>query len=280
MKKILFAVVSLLCLMPVCAQPLTAGDSVKLAPDSLSAVLQADFPMLKKQTNEVTKSEGDSAYLRNDYADAIEIYETLLKKGEAAELYYNLGNAYYKKDDIAKAILNYERALLLQPGNVDIRANLEIARAKTVDKVNSIPEIFFISWLHSLINTQNTNSWAKWAVVWYLLFLVSLACFFFSRKVMWKKIGFSSAVFFCLVCVSCNLFAKQQKNKLTERNYAIVMDPSITVRSTPSESGTSLFVLHEGRKIEIKDNTMQEWKEIRLEDGKVGWVPSKAIEII
>ena len=46
-------------------------------------------------------------------------------------IYYNLGNSYYKADDIARAILNYERALLLEPGNADIRANLEIARSKT-----------------------------------------------------------------------------------------------------------------------------------------------------
>ncbi len=63
-----------------------------------------------------------------------------------------------------------------------------------------------------------------------------------------------------------------------ERNEAIVLAPSVTVRSTPSESGTSLFILHEGRKVEIKDNSMREWKEIRLEDGKVGWVPASAIE--
>ena len=30
----------------------------------------------------------------------------------------------------------------------------------------------------------------------------------------------------------------------------------------------------------IKDNTMKEWKEIRLEDGNVGWVPTNVIEII
>ena len=33
-------------------------------------------------------------------------------------------------------------ALLLQPGNADIRANLEIARSKTIDKVVSVPDIF------------------------------------------------------------------------------------------------------------------------------------------
>ena len=35
-----------------------------------------------------------------------------------------------------------------------------------------------------------------------------------------------------------------------------------------------------GHKVEIKDDTMREWKEIRLEDGKVGWLPASAIENI
>ena len=103
---------------------------------------------------DVTKAEGDSAYMRNDYISAIQIYEALLGKGEAADVYYNLGNSYYKAGDIAKAILNYERALLLQPGNSDIRANLEIARSKTIDKVEAVPEIFFVSWINSLVNSR------------------------------------------------------------------------------------------------------------------------------
>ena len=41
-----------------------------------------------------------------------------------------------------------------------------------------------------------------------------------------------------------------------------------------------LFVIHEGHKVEIKDNSMHEWKEIELEDGKVGWIPASSIEII
>ncbi len=51
-----------------------------------------------------------------------------------------------------------------------------------------------------------------------------------------------------IVTVCSNLFASQQKEHLVNRNEAIVMNPSVTVRSTPSESGTSLFILHEGRK--------------------------------
>ena len=107
--------------------------------------------------------------MKNDYASAIQIYEALLKEGEAAEVYYNLGNSYYKAGDIAKAILNYERALLIQPGNADIRANLEIARAKTIDKVIPVPEVFFVSWTKSLINCLSVDAWAK----------VGVVCFFF-----------------------------------------------------------------------------------------------------
>lgn len=97
---------------------------------------------------------------------------------------------------------------------------------------------------------------------------------------MLKKIGFISGIILLIVTICSNLFASQQKEHLVNRNEAIVMNPSVTVRSTPSESGTSLFILHEGRKVNVKDNSMKEWKEIRLEDGKVGWVPASAIEVI
>ncbi len=95
---------------------------------------------------------------------------------------------------------------------------------------------------------------------------------------MGKKVGFIAGIVFLALVILSNVFAAQQKGELMECNEAIVLAPSVTVRSTPSESGTSLFILHEGRKVEIKDNSMREWKEIRLEDGKVGWVPASAIE--
>lgn len=231
-------------------------------------------------SNNITKTVGDSAYMREDYISAIQIYETLLQEGEAAELYYNLGNSYYKSDELAKAILNYERALLLQPGNMDIRTNLEIARSKTVDKVIPTHEIFFVSWFKSLINILSVDAWARISIICFLLFLVSLALFFFSKVIIWKKTGFITGILFLLFVVFTNIFATQQKKRLLNRDNAIILTPSVTVRSTPSESGTSLFLLHEGKKVKIKDSSMREWKEILLEDGKVGWIPASSIEII
>lgn len=275
MKKTLLFTLCLVMMIKSFAQD--SADTLQV--DSISAGLDAEFSAAKQQSN-VTKAEGDSAYMRNDYASAIQIYENLLKKGEAAEVYYNLGNSYYKADEIAKAILNYERALLLKPGNADIRANLEIARSKTIDKVVPTPEIFFVAWTKSLINSLSIDAWAKLGIVFFILLLVSLSLFFFSKQVLWKKAGFIAGIVFLVFVVLSNIFASQQMSQLRNRSAAIVLSPSVTVRSTPSESGTSLFILHEGHKVEIKDDSMREWKEIRLEDGKVGWLPSSTIEAI
>lgn len=276
MKKILFFAFGLWMAMASFGQDQSSvKDSLQIAEgDSIGA--DSQFSKLE----DVTKAEGDSAYMRDDYTAAIQVYEALLNRGEAADLYYNLGNSYYKTGDIAKAILNYERALLLQPGNGDIRANLEVARAKTIDKVEPVPEIFFVSWTKSLINTMSVDSWAVCGIVCFILMIVSLYFFIFSKQTGVKKAGFICGILFLVVTIFANIFASQQKDEQVNRHSAIVMNPSVTVRSTPSESGTSLFILHEGHKVDVKDSSMKDWKEIRLEDGKVGWVPASAIEII
>jgi tetratricopeptide (TPR) repeat protein len=226
------------------------------------------------------KPDADSAYIKNDYATAIRIYENLLQQGESAEVYYNLGNSYYKSDDMARAILNYERALLLKPGNEDIQANLEIVRSKTVDKIDVAPEIFFISWMKSLINSISINVWARLGIIFFIILIASLYFFIFSKQIKMKKTGFISSIVCLLFVVCTNMFAAYQKKTLTNRNTAIIISPSVTIRSTPNENGTSLFILHEGSKVTIKDNSMKNWKEITIEDGKVGWIPASDIEII
>lgn len=91
----------------------------------------------------VTKKNADDEYKKGHYQQAIKDYEELLKKGPSVELYYNLGNSYYRTDNITRAVLNYERALLLAPGDADIRFNLQMARSKTIDKITPKSEMFF-----------------------------------------------------------------------------------------------------------------------------------------
>ena len=229
---------------------------------------------------ESTLKEAEEAYAKEDYTQAIEVYESVLKSyGESAMIYYNLGNAYYKAGKVAPAILNYERALLLNPGDSDTRFNLQVARQKTVDKIEPIGEFFLTRWIGTVEDVYSADGWAKWGVASFLLFIGCLVLFFFSKWIRLKKIGFFAGICFLLISLVANLFADGQQDKLLHRADAIVFASTVTVKSSPDASGTDLFILHEGTKVTIK-STLGEWSEIQLEDGNVGWMPSKEIQQI
>jgi len=71
-------------------------------------------------------------------------------------------------------------------------------------------------------------------------------------------------------------FARQQKADIKNRNHAIVFCPRVTVKSSPSQTGTDLFLIYEGLKIEVTDS-LNTWKEIKLADGNEGWLPDSCI---
>ena len=204
----------------------------------------------------------------------------MLKNGASAELYYNLGNAYYRTENITRAVLNYERALLLSPGDRDIRFNLQLAQSKTIDKIVPESEMFFITWYHSLVNLMSVDGWARMAVFSLALVIVLFLIYLFSEPVWLRKVGFFGGMFLLVVFVLSNIFAWQQKQNLLFRKGAIVTSTSVTVKSTPAKNGTDLFILHEGTKVSITDGSMKDWKEIRLADGKEGWIESNKIEMI
>lgn len=228
----------------------------------------------------VTKAEADSAYVRGQYQQAIKDYEMLLKQGASADLYYNLGNAYYRSENITRAVLNYERALLLSPGDRDIRFNLQIARAKTIDKIVPESEMFFFTWYRSLVNLMSVDAWAWTALIALALLIVLLLVYLFSERIWLRKIGFFGGFVLLILFALSNLFAWQQKQDLLFRKGAIVISPSVTVKSTPAKNGTDLFILHEGTKVSITDGTMKGWMGIRIADGKEGWIESNMIEEI
>ena len=70
---------------------------------------------------------GNALYQKGKYQEAIKAYETeLFAKNQSAELYFNIGNCYYKLNKVAPSIYNYEKALLLNPDDVEIQNNLKL----------------------------------------------------------------------------------------------------------------------------------------------------------
>ena len=222
----------------------------------------------------------DSAYAHENYQLAAEVYESLLKTGVSADLYYNLGNAYYRMDNITQAVLNYERALLLSPGDKDIRFNLQMARSKTIDKVTPESEMLFVTWYRSLVNLMSVDGWARMALIALAIAIVLALVYLFSNAVWLRKVGFFGGILLLLVFLASNLFGWQQKRVLVNHTGAIIIKSAVTVKSTPAKNGTDLFILHEGTRVTITDGTMKGWKQVRVADGKEGWLETSQIEVI
>ena len=247
------------------------------APFVVLVVLLLSVPMM---AGAVTKTEADSTYAQEHYQKAAQQYEQLLKKGVSAELYYNLGNCYYRMDNITLAVLNYERALLLSPGDKDIRFNLQMARSKTIDKIVPESEMFFVTWYRSLVNLMSVDAWARMALISLVAAIILALAYLFANPVWLRKIGFFGGLFFVVIFLVSNLFAWQQKKAFVYRSGAIIIRSAVNIKSTPSKNGTDLFILHEGTKVNITDASMRGWKKIRVADGKEGWLETKEIEII
>ena len=224
--------------------------------------------------------KGNQQYVNGEFEAAIETYESVLDSGyEAAELYFNLGNAYFKSHKLTPAILNYERATLLSPNDEDIAYNLELARTYVVDKIDVLPQFFLKEWYTRLVRILNPNSWAYISIITFILFLLIFSVYLFIYRYKAKRIAFWFSLLLLIISIATYIFSYHHNKITTSHDKAIVFSPSVTVKSSPDESGTDLFLIHEGTRVTIED-TLGIWAEIKLEDGNKGWLHSSDIQKI
>ena len=236
--------------------------------------------LMPLSANAITKQNADDEYAKGNYQQAIKDYQEILKAGVSSEIYYNLGNAYYRTDNITQALLAYERALQLSPGDNDIRFNLQYARSKTIDKITPETEMFFVTWYNSLVNFTSVDRWANTAIVSIVMALLLILVFLFAPQMWARKSGFYGSAVFLLLFAFANLFAFQQKHEFETKQGAIVIAPTVNVKKTPAASGTDVFVIHEGTRVDITDRGMKQWRGIKLADGREGWLKTSQIEEI
>jgi hypothetical protein len=224
--------------------------------------------------------QANDLYAKGNYNDAAKLYEKILSvEGVAPELYYNLGNAYYKSGETAKSILNYERALRLKPAFDDARFNLELAQLKVVDNIVQAPTFFLGRWIENLIKLLTSNQWLVISASVFLITLVLAFLFVFASTLIIRKISFYLGTVMIVICMVSAVFSGVRKGQFVNHNDAIVMSGVVSVKSSPDQSGTDLFQLHEGAKVTIK-STLGKWIEIKLGNGNIGWVEQENIEKI
>jgi tetratricopeptide (TPR) repeat protein len=227
-----------------------------------------------------TIDSANAAYARTDFEKAAKLYEEVLSSGsEAAEVYYNLGNAYFKLNQVGPAILNYEKARKLAPGDEDIEHNLELASQRAVDKIEAVPQLFIEEWKTGLRSAFTEKGWSWLTITGFCLVLLATAFVIAGRTVRQRQYAFLTGLLFLICTVISFVLARQQYDAIAHESDAIVMTATVTVKGSPADNGTKLFVIHEGAKVHIED-TEGSWVEIKLANGNVGWIPASALAFI
>ncbi|MGB6267678.1 MAG: SH3 domain-containing protein, partial [Olleya sp.] len=213
-------------------------------------------------------------------SEAITKYESILDtKQHSADLYYNLGNAHYKLNNIAPSIYYYEKALQLKPNDKEVLNNIAYAKNMTVDAIQTVPQLGLSRLFNKVTHTLSYDSWAKLAIALMVVFVMLFLLYYFTFSTTTKRLTFVlSFVFLFLSLASVGLaFQKQTLDK--KNNPAIVFAQETKVKTEPNLGSTDAFVLHEGTKVQVID-TISNWKKIKIDDGKTGWIISDDIKLL
>ena len=242
-------------------------------------ILSSTIFVAQTSTQNLFKNAND-LYKDGKFNEAIKIYKEIeAKDSVSADLYFNLGNSYYKLNNVANTIYNYEKALLLDPLHKDAINNLEFAKRMTIDSIEELPKTFLQRLEINYLKKLSYNQWAKLTVFLSFLGAILFLLFYFSNISNKKRIYFISSLFSFLLLITSVFITYHQYQKAINTKYAIIFSTKTTVNNAPTLNSDKIFELHEGTKVGILD-AVDNWKKIKLADGKIGWIISKNLKML
>jgi tetratricopeptide (TPR) repeat protein len=212
------------------------------------------------------------------YRKAILYYGKLTDSGvRNGKLYYNIGNAWFRLDDMGRAILNYRRAALYDPGDPNIRQNLQYARSRRVNRIETqqrervFKTLFFIHY-----DLPTRVRFGIFLASFILLWAAAIAMIFRKRGWM-RTLTISLAVICAIFLVS--LIA--EKISLTRHPAGVVVAPEAVARKGDGETYQPSFTapLYSGTEFRLLERR-PDWWYIELEDGARCWIPSRSGELV
>lgn len=240
------------------------------------------FPAISFGDAPVAKlfADGNALYAKGKYQEAIKNYQQIVDEGyRSASVYFNLGDAYYKNGNIPSAILYFEKAHKLAPGDDDINFNLKFANLRTTDKVEQVPEFFLSRWWTSLVLNFSIGSLAVWSIILVLAGSVLLILYFFAAGFNTKRYSFYGSVGLFILGLFSVFIANTQQSYFDNNREAIVFTPAVNVKSSPAEKSGTLFIIHQGTKVEVLDND-NGWTKVGLANGNEGWLKASDLKTI
>jgi tetratricopeptide (TPR) repeat protein len=245
----------------------------------ISVIFVTSYQVYASRIDELMNN-GNLAYQQNNYQKALNYYNQILNEGYVSfGLYYNLGNTYFRLDKLGMSILYYERALKLSPNDEDAIYNLEIVKARTIDRIKEVPKIFVVLWWDTFIAFFSPKGWSILVVTFYIILLIIIIVWFYAKTNLLRQTLFYSGIVNAIILAVSIIFLFSSLNRETSKKYGILLQEEITTKLSPDLNSGDAFLIHEGVKFEISDE-LNDWSEIKLSDGKVGWIPKVSFEEI
>lgn len=201
------------------------------------------------------------------YTEAALKYQAAAEAGERpGESWYNAGNAWFKKGLLGRSIAAYRHARIYRPFDPHVQANLEVARALTL---NDLP--------------AEELKWATWPSPWLKALFVVISLIFWALLLLYiryrKRSLLISSLLFGFFGL-CNLFLFINANNNTGR-FGVIVTSETYARKGPAYSYTKAFYepLHDGLEFTLSE-VRGEWALIVLPDGRECWVVHDQIQLL
>ena len=223
--------------------------------------------------------QSNAFYTDGKYQMAIDGYKDILNSGfESAELYYNLGNAFYKLNNIPESNFFYEKARSISPTDEDILINLSYAQNLRIDKIEKLPITQTQNFKINILNLLSEKGWSVLLIILAWIACVSFVLYLSVNNSGNKRIFFTQFIILMIGFIVVFTINYEKKN-LNNEKFAIIYDKEIEVWSEPNKISELKFLLHEGTKVKQVD-TIQDWVNIQLENGTIGWIQSSSIKTL
>jgi len=210
---------------------------------------------------------GIAALRAGEDAVAVEkLSAALAAGGQDPAVYHALGNALYRQDRLGEAMAAWRRGLVLDPGDGDLTANLERARAQTKDRLAPpAPDHGPFFW-QQFLSRRLSGSLASLAATLGMVLLVGVAAG--RRRLRWPAVAALGAA---------GLLAASTWQAGRAGAGATVIVDAVSAHSTPADGGVELFVLHEGAEVRLVEEDSSGAALVALSDGRKGWLPGHTI---
>ena len=262
-------------LIVACAAGAAAGDIGQLT-DAQKHKLLTEAQLSYDQATAMESAEPDKA--RAAYESAAEKFQVVASAGtRSGWLYYDLGNSYLKSGKLGLAIANYKLAEQYIGSEPRLVANLDSARGMCASQLQTPREQ---GWSGALatINRRADATVRLWVGIggWCLLWLGILVRMFMKRM-RWRMVTFSGLA----ICVLMAASLAWEYTVLADDCQGVVTAKETIIRKGNGDGYAPLFkeALCEGAEFRLLDER-RGWLEVKLGDGKIGWIPADDAELI